>query len=60
MKAFVSGDELVGEGQAGHQASLLQPEDCTKAVQQFTEQCQSQVVLQAIGWIVVTTVIAHT
>lgn len=24
---LVSADELVGEGQAGHQASLLQPED---------------------------------
>ena len=27
MKALVAGDELVGEGQPGHQATLLQPEN---------------------------------
>jgi len=27
MMYLVSADELVGEGESGHQASLLQPED---------------------------------
>ena len=27
MEAFVTGDEFVGEGQAGHEAAFLEPED---------------------------------
>ena len=28
VQSLVPGDELVGEGQAGHEAALLEPEDC--------------------------------
>ena len=31
MEALVPRDELVGEGEAGHQAALLQPEDGAEA-----------------------------
>ena len=27
VQAFVAGDELVGEGEAGHEAALLEPEN---------------------------------
>merc|ERR1719509_737883 len=30
VKAFVSGDQLIGKGEAGHQTSLLQPENGSK------------------------------
>jgi hypothetical protein len=30
VKSFVPGDELVGEGEARHEATLLQPKDCTE------------------------------
>lgn len=34
MKAFVPADELIGEGEAMHESSLLQPEDTAEAALQ--------------------------
>lgn len=31
MEALVTGDELVGEGEAVHEAALLEPEDAAEA-----------------------------
>ncbi len=34
VQALVARDELIAEGQAGHQAALLQPEDGAEAARQ--------------------------
>jgi len=34
MKTFVTANELIGEGQAWHEATLLKPKDCTKGTRE--------------------------
>ena len=37
VEAFVSGDEFVGEGQAGHETAFLEPEDgCKGAGEEYS------------------------
>ncbi len=45
VEALISADELIGEGEAVHEATLLQPEDAAETAQQCTLSARDHIIM---------------